>query len=515
MMAKQPNILFILTDQQRKDTLAAYDPAHVCVTPNIDALMAQSVTFENAYTTCPICAPARATLQTGLYPMHHGMLTNSYNYGNMVQELPNTPDLLPHQLAGQGYLTGYTGKWHLGSGVYAVQHDEYLKHYMGNIHFAEFDKNFDSVPTTIGYTGDDFPGHGFGGFGFPEYKQWLADQGKSVTIEHILRGYYEGHQAGQITSGVDTSVDQFLIDRTEHYLKNFQDEGKPWYFQLNFWGPHEPYFVPSEFLHKYDDIDIPEWPNWQDTPGTQKPRIHDLKRGNIDTWEDLVPIIKHYYAEITHIDYQIGRLITWLKQNNLYDDTLIVFSSDHGESLGIHGGLFDKAIFMYEETCSIPLSYKLPQQTSASRRPQLVTNADLFSTILDYTGAPAANRDRDGQSMRPLIEDKPVAWPDTAVVECSGIGSELFSQRMLRKGHMKYVFNSGDIDELYDLKNDPHERTNLIDAPGYQTALHSLRLAMQQWMIDHADNLVYEFNHLRLPLAERRISNPGKPFSWE
>lgn len=502
-MTDTPNILFILTDQQRRDSLTAYADQSLCIAPNLAELAQQSTVFDECYTTCPICTPARASLQTGLYPMHHGMLTNSYNYGNMVQELPDTPGLLSRRLAAAGYQTGYTGKWHLGSGTYQVQHDEYIQYYMGDVEFAEYAKGFDSVPTHIGYTGDDFPGHGFGGFGFPEYRQWLQDQGLELTIEHRINGFYEGHQAGQITSGKETSVDQYLVERTKHYLSQFQANQQPWYFQLNFWGPHEPYFVASEFLHQYDDVTIPPWVNFRDPSPVNKPKIHDLKRGNISTWAELAPIIKHYYAEITSIDYQIGRLITWLKAQGMYDNTLIIFSADHGESLGIHGGLFDKAIFMYDETCTVPLLVKTPNQTAQARVAALVNSVDLYSTILDYAGVDAATRQRDGQSFRPLIEHTPIAWPDTVVTECSGIGSVLFSQRMLRQGQYKYIFNCGDIDELYDLAADPYEQVNQIDNIGYQNTVHTLRLALRDWMIAHHDNLIYEFNHLRLPLNER------------
>ena len=134
---KQPNILFILTDQQRKDTLSTYGDL-VSQTPHLDQLSEESVVFENAYTTCPICTPARATIQTGLYPIHHGMITNSYNYGNMVQELADTGTLLSRRLEKIGYTPGYTGKWHLGSGVENVKNDWYIQKYMGDIEFPAF-----------------------------------------------------------------------------------------------------------------------------------------------------------------------------------------------------------------------------------------------------------------------------------------------------------------------------------------------------------------------------------------
>lgn len=495
-MKKQPNILFILTDQQRKDTLTTYGELP-CLTPNLDALSQESTTFDEAYTTCPICTPARGSLQTGLYPMHHGMISNSYNYGCMVQELPDEPELLSRQLEKLGYTPGYTGKWHLGSGVEDVKHDAYIQKFMGTIDFAEFRIPYDARPTQLGYVGDDFMGHGFGGHRYPQFLEYLKEKGLEHKIEHIYNNFYEGHQAGVVTTGVESTVEQFLVDRAKDLIGGFSKE-KPWYLQLNFWGPHEPYFVPEEFVRLYDDVPLEPWENFKDEPGTEKPRIHDVKRGKIHNFADLEPIIKHYYGAISHIDYQLGRLFTYLKENDLYEDTVIVFSADHGESLGIHNGLFDKAIFMYQETCSIPLLVKAPGQTKAQRIPNFVNSCDIYSTILDYAGLNAEKRERDGKSFKPLLEGNEIPWRDCVVTECSGIGALLFSQRMLRKGHFKYVFNCGDVDELYDLAHDPYEKKNLIEDKNFKEVLADLQQALKDWMTENNDNLLFEYQNLRL-----------------
>lgn len=495
-MKKRPNILFILTDQQRKDTLSAYGDS-LCNTPVLDQLTEESCLFENAYTTCPICTPARASLQTGLYPMHHGMLTNSYNYGNMIQELPDSPQLLSRSLARQGYQVGYTGKWHLGSGAENARQDQYIQKYMGNIQFPELTMGDDGMPTTRGYYGDDFPGHGFGGHHYPQFKDYLAEKGLQYTVENIQTGFYGGHQAGVVTSGVASTVEHFLVERAQTILSEFDKNEEPWYLQLNFWGPHEPYFVPEEFYRQYEGVSLAPWKNFTDKE-SNKPRIHDVKRGDFTTWEEIEPIVKHYFAGVSHIDYQIGRMLAYLKEHDLYEDTVIIFSSDHGESLGIHDGLCDKALFMYEETCSIPLMIKPAGVNKAQKRTEFTNSCDIYSTILDYAGMTPADFERDGTSLRPLVAGETLPWRDAVVTECSGIGSVLFSQRMIRKGNYKYVFNVGDIDELYDLQNDPYEMENLVDHDGYQQILNEMRLALFDWMLENNDNLIFEFQEIRL-----------------
>lgn len=465
----QPNILFILTDQQRVDTLKAYGGT-VCQTPNIDRLVEESVVFTNTYASCPVCTPARASLQTGLYPHNHEMRNNTYEPGCKYNELPHSSALLSSKLKEQNYNIGYTGKWHLGTG-----------------------------PTKVGYEGDDFPGHGAGGHGYPQYKDYLQEKGLEVQLENKLTGHYKGHWAAEVVSPIETTVEYFLTDRAIHCIDQFRQSPEPFYFQLNFWGPHEPYVAPTQFLDLYRDLELEPWPNFYDT-ATNKPSIHNVKRADSADWETFEPYVKHYYANMSLIDDQIGRLITYLKEHDLYENTIIIFSADHGESLGIHGGLCDKNFFMYEETCRIPLIVKPQNPLSETRyEERFVGTCDFYSSILDWAGVSAEVANRDGRSFVPLVHNETVPeWPDHAVTQGNGLSGLLYTQRMIRHGHMKYVFNCGDIDELYDLEKDPYELVNEIESVAYKDMLQSMRKLLAAWMKKHDDQVLDQYKDLRM-----------------
>ncbi|NGP45297.1 sulfatase-like hydrolase/transferase [Bacillaceae bacterium SIJ1] len=468
MTQKQPNILFILTDQQRVDTLKAYG-GQVCQTPNIDRLMEESVVFDNTYASCPVCTPARASLQTGLYPHNHEMRNNTSEPGCRYDELPNKPELLSNQLKKQQYNIGYTGKWHLGLG-----------------------------PTKVGYAGDDFAGHGAGGHGYQQYHNYLKANGLEVKHENKVTGHYQGHWAAEVVSPVETTVEYFLTEQAIHYMDNFRKASNPFYFQLNFWGPHEPYVAPTKHLDLYRDMELDPWPNFYDE-STNKPSIHNVKRSKYNDWKTFEPYVKHYFANVSLIDEQIGRLVNYLKEHDLYDDTIIIFSADHGESLGIHGGLCDKNFFMYEEICRIPLIVK-PQQSLAETRHEerFVGTCDFYSSILDWAGVPEDEHNRDGRSFVPLVNNEEVSdWPDHVVTEGNGLAEILYTQRMLRHGHMKYIFNCGDTDELYDLQNDPYELVNQVDNEAYQESLRQMRGLLASWMEEHNDRALAQYKDLR------------------
>lgn len=502
MMTKQrPNILFILTDQQRADTMSCYG-GRVCQTPHLDELSRESVVFDNAYASCPVCTPARASLQTGLYPHRHGMETNNYWHGCMVHELPDYPQLLSRQLRQQKYSAGYTGKWHLGAGN-TVWNDVPFKQFKGDVHFWELENDRASLPTNLGYEGDDFPGHGAGGHRYPQYQEYLKEHGLTHEIKNKVEGHYDRHYAAEVVSPIESTIDYYLTERAIRHIGEFKDREEPFYYQLNFWGPHEPYVAPSKHLRLYDDVEIEPWLNFRDT-GENKPSIHQVKRARSTDWETFVPYIKHYYAFMSSIDEQIGRLLQYLKDNGLYENTMIIFSSDHGESLGIHGGLCDKGFFMYEETCRIPLLIKPAGESGEGRKEKrFAGTCDIYSTILDFAGVSLEKAERDGRSLLPLVRGEAVAdWPDHAVTEGSGLEYVLITQRMIRKGELKYVFNSAEIDELYDLANDPHELVNLIKDPEYKEALWDMQDTLAHWMEQHHDGLLKQFRILRLDVRE-------------
>lgn len=493
MPDSQPNLLFIFTDQHRVDTMGCYG-SKVCQTPNLDRLAQQSVVFDRAYTVCPLCSPARATVQTGLYPFHHGMTGNIYGTGCSVNELPDVPLLLSRRMQKQGYSLGYTGKWHVGMDgareIQAGHRDTLMKMYPPK----------GTLPTDVGYEGDNFQGHGDGGFAFPQFQQYLTDAGLELRWKGKPPGAYPGRFA-EIVSPIESTVEHYLTQRAMDMIDRFAQRAQPFFYSLHHWGPHCPYLAPTQYLDLYRNVDLPPWPSFCET-GEGKPSIHNFKRrgqperGN---WAIYQEQLRHYYAFTSFIDAQIGRLLEHLKKRGLYDNTVIIFSADHGESLGIHGGLEDKSIFLYEETTRIPLLVKPARANPVGRREaRCAVTADLYSTILDYAGAKAGEYPTDGRSLLPLVEGQAASdWPDCAVTEGSGIDPVFFSQRAIRWENWKYVFNCGDLDELYDLAADPCEMRNLAAGAHSPPELQQMRRRLATWMEPHRDPLLRAFVKLR------------------
>ncbi|BFT74036.1 sulfatase-like hydrolase/transferase [Paenibacillus sp. P36] len=499
MSRENQNILLILTDQQRVDTLKAYG-GKVCQTPNLDQLSEDSIVFTNAYTSCPICTPARSSLQTGYYPFNVGMQANSYGSHCLIRELPDHPDLLSRQLQNQNYSVGYTGKWHLGQGNDSAETKHYLSQGEHAIQFPEFKYDMRSLPSDVGYEADDFPGHGIGGYHYKQFKDYLEENNLTFETKNMLSGNFDVHTAAEVVSPIESTVEYYLTERAIHYMDRFRKRSKPFFFALNYWGPHEPYMAPTKHLDLYRDMELEPWPNFYDD-GHKKPSIHKAKSAKSKEWEAFAPYVKHYYGFMSSIDEQIGRIIAYLKENDLYDNTTIIFSADHGESLGIHGGLSDKAFFMYEETCRIPLFVKPAGESVHREENHFVGTCDLYATILELAGVEREKAEnRDGRSFAPMLRNNAealVSWPDCVVTECSGLESVMYTQRMIRHEKMKYVFNCGDLDELYDLSKDPYELDNLIDHSDYVEKLLFLRLRLADWMVQHRDGALKIFKRMR------------------
>lgn len=496
-MPSRPNILFIQTDQQMAATLGCYGST-ICRTPHIDALARDGLLFTNAYASSPVCAPARASLHTGYFPSKHGITTNIYTPGCAVHELPDHPSLLGRRLEQLGYQAGFTGKWHLGFGDDRRNHPEYQRH-IDDLPVLGWTNAPGALPSTRGFTGDDFPGHGGIGIDTPQYRAWLQSKGAELKLKRWLEPYPHNWE---ILSGKETSVTYFLTENALGQMEAFLGEGRPFCYLLNYWGPHGPYCAPTEYLDLYRDAKIPPWPSW-DEDQRNKPAIHDAHRTETTlgwAWEDYEKLLRTYFAAITEIDDQVGRLIVFLRGRGIYDDTLVIFCSDHGDSLGVHGGLTDKTIFMYEETNRIPLVVKEPAPVHRAGQTEdaFVGTCDLYSTILDYAGLPTKEADRDGTSLRPLIEGTAKDWRDCIVTEGFGLDFLQHSQRALRWDRYKYVFNCGGPDELYDLAADPHEMNNLVFDAGSAALLREGREKLDGWMTARGDGLRERFRRMRL-----------------
>jgi arylsulfatase A-like enzyme len=291
-----------------------------------------------------------------------------------------------------------------------------------------------------------------------------------------------------------------LTSNAMRHIRDMASQSRPWFYMLNYWGPHSPYHAPSEFLDLYRHATIPAWPSFgEELSG--KPAIHHAHRTETTAdwgWREFQEIIRFYYASVTEIDTNIGRLLEYLRSQGLLDNTLVLFSADHGDSLGVHRGLTDKSLFMYEETNRVPLVIQTPESRRAGDvEDRFVGTCDLYSTILEYAGLARSESQLDGRSLVPLINDESVVWRDSIVTESAGLDFLQASQRAIRWRHYKYVFNVGEVDELYDLKADPHEMHNLSADPLHQKLLAEGRRKLEAWMQTHNDGLIERFRRMR------------------
>ncbi len=459
----KPNILFILTDQHRLSAVGAYGGKY-CKTPNIDKLAEKGMLFRNTYTSCPMCSPARASIMTGRYVHKHNVSANTGEYFCRVSEIPNNKNLLSRRLASAGYQCGYTGKWHLGTHLEGA-----------------------ALPSNRGFVGMDVPGHGDGGHRTAGYKRYLQKNNldrKMVPGErpHNITGRY-----GIETGGVESCVPHYLADHTISLIDDFSSGSQPFFIWHNFWGPHEPYYPPQEFIDMYKDVKIPEWENFNWKPDNEfgPHRMKRHPRGAVSPWSVWEDGLKHYYAFATFIDYEIGRLMEHLEKKGIADNTIVIFSSDHGETLGSHNGMVDKGWSHFEEIQRIPLIVKDPRLDSSKGGKEiekLASLLDIYPTILDYAGADYDKHIADGASVKPLVEGSEIKWRDSVIVEFFGLGNMATNMLTCRYKNYKYGYTCSNKDELYDLDKDPHEMTNLIDDSSYGDVVEMMRKRIYTFM---------------------------------
>lgn len=420
----KPHILFICTDQHRFDSLKCYNPQSIAETPNLDSLAEDSLVFRHCYTSNPVCTPARSSLQLGRYPSKHGMDTNLHQVGCVNQRIPESeyPRLLSKCLSSLGYRCTYTGKWHLG------------------------DQPQD-LPTALSYEGDDFPGHGAGGWNYPQYRQYLEAKGLELQLENVVAGTRPGDHTttGLVMSGVESTVEHFLVERSMDLIDGL-GEG-PFFHSLHFWGPHEPFFPPAEYYNKYKDRQISPWPTFSQQDDNP---MHNILRHPEKAWPWFENALRHYYAYIEFIDFEIGRLLNYLKSRDLYEKTCIIFSSDHGDYQGVHGALENKSYGMYDDITRIPLLLKGAglSDLKGFEEDALVGSCDIYASICHLVTWPADRVEGslhtygDGRSLLPFLQGTMGASKAAfceIVTEGMGAFEAVCTQRMYRNQRYKYV----------------------------------------------------------------------------
>ena len=246
----------------------------------------------------------------------------------------------------------------------------------------------------------------------------------------------------------------------------------------------------------YRDMTLEPWENFiEDT--SDRPKIHNMIRRTDTDWSYFEKALKHYYAFMSSIDYEIGRLVEYLKAEGLYDDTVIIFSADHGDSQGAHNRLENKSCHFYEEISRIPLILKPAiKDYRGYTQSAFAGTCDFYGTILDIAGVSPLDNGRynDGYSLMPFVDNSSVSdWRDSIVTENLNAFPVLVTQRMYRYQDIKYIFNGGGIDELYDLGADPYEKLNLVNDASKQTLLDDMKERLASYMEDYRDPIYNAF----------------------
>ena len=473
-MSNRPNILFLMTDQMQGRVL---EPDHPCRTPNFDRLAARGVRIERAYTPNAVCSPARASLMTGLLPHNHGVLyvthTVDDDQGNLRTEYPHWAQ----GLAEAGYRTGYFGKWH-------VERTDRL---------------------------EDFGWQVNGASGTPLYRQKTQDLlgDNPPQPNYTLRGDSDtppGYRQSIFYGVTDVPPEQRRVGIATSlgldYLDQVTAGDDPWCCLVSVIEPHDPFITgPDAFAHyDVDDLELP--PNFSDDlagrPG--------LYRKTAQIWDHWTDRQKReaaicYYAAITEIDQQFGRLIDKVEAAGQLDNTIIILTSDHGELLGAHG-LYCKNISAFEEVYHIPMLISGPGVAQGVVSRARVGLHDLHPTLLDLTGCPSIEQ-VDSRSFAPALRD-PVTHDAEfgfGFAEYEGTRINL-TQRIVWDGDWKFIFNGFDIDELYNLHDDPHELTNLIDDPAHDTQVRHMLSRMWQTIRDTGDHSLLNSHYPPLRLAK-------------
>ena len=478
-MDRKPNIVLIMFDHQLfyKHGFLDNRVKH----PHFDNFIKESTFFENAFSVCPLCGPARRSIVNGLYPHKHGQVTNKLTE---VKEKTYF-DLLNKN----GYENFYFGKWHAGIGkpleLFGCKgfspesynnpylHDDYndyLKRYnlstpKGAIEFSESDIEYFKKDTVVELNGF--------------HSLYTLTFGTLITPKETHECYYLATRA---------------CETLEELAKN---PDKPFSLRVDFWGPHQPYFPTKEFLDLYDLDEIEIYPSFDDDL-KNKPEIyknenavtlskdHVIIYPNPQTKGNWKKMLKYAYAHNTMCDAAAGMIINKLKELNIYDNTIVIWSADHGDALGSHGGHIDKNCYLSEEVVRIPLAIHNPFCDNISVSKSIVSNLDIPATIADICGE--KEYFEDSVSLNDYLESNKEGRP-YFVIETHGHFQKHFGRAVCYKNY-RYIYNEGMVDELYDMEQDPYQMNNLINDLKYKDIKEKLIGYLKEWQAKTNDKII-------------------------
>ena len=321
----------------------------------------------------------------------------------------------------------------------------------------------------------------------------LKSKMESGELHMLDRAACNENSTGIMTTPKETHEAFFLAHLACEKLKDIAKSGnqEPFHIRVDFWGPHQPFFATQEFLDKYPPESIPELPSFRDNL-MNKPKLYKseynfplhkfgtLIHPNPLPWSEWQKVLAINYAQQTLIDEAGSLILDALDNLGFTDNTLVIWSTDHGDALGCHGGHFDKDAYLPEEMMRIPMAARYPGVISAGQKSEkLVSNIDLPLTFLDAAGISFSNAVH-GKSFLPICANKDDEWRDDLMCETNG-HMNIHIGRMVVTDRYKYIFNERDKDELYDLKEDPFELKNLIDDQKYAEILIDMNSRLERW----------------------------------
>jgi arylsulfatase A-like enzyme len=462
---KQPKNVLLIYCEQFQHNVASFagGPAK---TPNLESLAAQSVNFQSACTITGLCTPARSGLFTGRWGHRTGMDDNCGGWHSRLLGLDDRQTTLIDWAHRKNFFIGYYGKWHLGK----------------------------DGPIRRG--ADRYPA-----FGFERRK---GTEGKSPYKPdfNMAKPYYEKGRVFAEKPGFymtakgsyETSEPHKLAEQGAAFLAE-AGTSRPFFLTVSFNAVHPPYNVPAPYNTMYDwrTIDLPSnlHDRFEGKPAYQPDVMwpfHDLGHMSEDDWRRSNAF---YRGDVTLLDRAIGELIDALKSNRHWDDTMLVVLADHGDMNGAHGR-YDKGPYCYDEIMRIPLLVHIPgiAPREVSRQ---VASMDINRTVAEWAGLEPDIPNVDSRSLIPLMERGNGGWnaPDEAWYNYEWYNGLWFGIRAIRTPDFKYCFNPSGPDELYDLKKDPGEMTNLTDNPKFQNVQQELQKRLLAHLEKIEDRLLY------------------------
>ena len=474
------NLLWIMTDQQPVSTLHAYGNSLI-ETPNLDRIADEGIRFDRFYVSAFPCSPSRACFLTGREAHHHGVTQNDV-------PLADTVPCLGDILKGAGYATGYVGKWHLSGHMY--RGTEGQKPFEGRWYYEQIpNRDKYAYKQVEGGTGEDEAAHGFDRWvgGWAHYRKFLHDLGLRLVVAKTAVGNHNCLPSGPDDTHAFSRLPQdrhmaaFLANHAVSFIEEQAESATPFALVLSFYGPHLPVAPPVPWDNKYPLAKIPLPANHHDDlkgkPVGQRTNGRCYK---LPTWteEQFRDYVRRYWGYCSYIDHQIGRVLDALEAVGKADNTIVLFTSDHGDMVASHGFVYKLTSCGYDELLRVPFLLRCPGRVKpGSTSDAFVNSVDVLPTLLGLMDVPAP-KGVDGRSFLPLLEGRARRHRRTVICNSGERNLTMVTDRW------KYVLNWNpcDLDELYDLEQDPGEMNNLITDKNLKTVRDQMRHHIEGWL---------------------------------